>query len=269
MRDKYRNIFFPNGDIKVFIDMFCGACSISLWIAENYPDCRIILNDANKELIELYRVFKEEYETFEKAYQVNVDKFLTLDSYEERKEFYYSLRTKYCHHWQKYSAHENAADLFFMMRVNFNGMWKAYNICNNRYSTPPGTLTQKEKFFDIKEVRKFRDFLNKCEIVSGDFGNLSQYAGDNAYFYADPPYRDSVVDYQCGFSENDQIRLAEFLKDMSQKGCWIAESNKEIGDNFWENNFGPEYKKHYVTAKYTAGRGTSLIDAEEVLVTNF
>lgn len=349
MRDKYRDIFFPDGEMTTFVDMFCGACSISLWVAENFPDTKIILNDKNEELIELYRVFQEEYDDMEKRYQENVDILLSfpeqgkvsasdvcgylnrdvteqelsqmfarlevlkketkakedpdikekrkelreikecLDDYTlpwtwlknlpkegtskkvlDRKNFYYSLRQRYALEPHTQTRAENAGDLLFMMRVNFNGIWKGYEICNGRYSTPPGTMTQKEKFFDVAEIRKFRDFLSKCEVMSKDFGELKEWKEPGTYYYADPPYRDSVVVYDGGFAEEDQLRLVGFLKEMSDAGCWVSESNKEIADSFWDNNFSEEnYKKHYMSAKYTAGRGTSLLDVDEVLVTNF
>lgn len=364
MRQQYRDVFFPEGEIKTFVDMFCGACSVSLWVAENYPDANIVLNDNNGELIELYKVFQDDYEGLEKRYNENVKTFLSFDntgkvtyadiaSYLneniteaeaqdlvdttaamakfvsketkarkknkaafdadedrlalfkdtkkkldankkriknhtlpwkfvdsfpkpgdlkrtlDRKDFYYSLRDKYAHHWKNQTRAENAGDLFFMMRVNFNGIWKGYEICNGRYSTPPGTLLQKEKFFEPTQVRKFKEFLDRCEIRSGDFGELTEWQKEGTYYYADPPYRDSVVVYDGAFDENDQKRLVSFLKDCSQKGCWVSESNKEIGDSFWENHFGPEYTIHDMDAKYTAGRGTSMLKVKEVLVTNF
>ena len=364
MRHQYRDVFFPDGEIKTFVDMFCGACSISLWVAENYPNANIVLNDNNGELMELYKVFQDDYDGLEKRYNENVKKFLSfegtdkvtysdiasylneniteadtqdlidttasmakfvsketkarkknkasfdsdenrlalfkdtkkklaankqriknhtlpwkfIDSFPkpgdlkktlDRKNFYYSLRDRYAHHWQSQTRTENAGDLLFMMRVNFNGIWKGYEVCNGRYSTPPGTLLQKEKFFEPTQVRKFKEFLDRCEIRTGDFENLTDWQEEGTYYYADPPYRDSVVVYDGGFGESDQKRLVSFLKQCSDTGCWISESNKEIGDSFWENHFGEEYTIHDMDAKYTAGRGTTTIDVKEVLVTNF
>ena len=268
MRDQYRDIFAPpDGNIDTFVDMFCGACSVSLWVAENYPDAKIVLNDFNSELMELYRVFQQEYEPFEKHYLVNVNKLLPME-HTDRKKFYYEVREKYCHHWEENPTWENAADLFFMMRINFNGMWKAYHKCNGRYSTPPGTLTQKDNFFKVDEIRKFKSFLDKCELRNGDFGELTDWMQPGTYYYADPPYRDSIVEYKDAFSEDDQIRLANFLKEAGRAGCWFSESNKEIGDGFWDSHLG-EYNIHDMSAKYTAGRGKTLKNVKEVLITNF
>ena len=83
MRQQYRDVFFPKGEIKTFVDMFCGACSISLWVAENYPDAKIVLNDNNSELMELYKVFQDDYDGLEKRYNENVKTFLSFSGTEK------------------------------------------------------------------------------------------------------------------------------------------------------------------------------------------
>lgn len=267
MWEKYEPHFFPD-KIDTFVDMFCGAGSVSLWIRKNYPDAKIVLNDLNSELIGLYRTFQNDYDAFEKCYSDIVAKFVPME-HADRKKFYYDLREYYCHKHENFPEYKLNAMLYFMLRTNFNGMWKAYKKCNLRYSTPPGTLTQKPKFFDLQNTRDFRDFLNTCELRSSDFGELTEWRQKGTYYYADPPYRDSIVEYQGGFNDDSQKRLVKFLQESSDAGCYIAESNKEIGDNFWETNFGEEYNFHFVDAKYTAGRGTSTLDVKEVLITNF
>ena len=98
---------------------------------------------------------------------------------------------------------------------------------------------------------------------------MPEYCGKGTYYYADPPYRDSIVDYQGGFTEDDQKRLVSTLQEYSDGNSFIAESNKEIGDNFWQDNFGNGYKFSFFDAKYTAGRGVTVNEVREVLVTNF
>lgn len=269
MREQYSNIFSPSKDIDTFVDMFCGATSISLWIAHNYPNANIILNDSNSELMSMYGSIKNDWKNMEPYYRNLVNTWVAL-TVEDRKKYYYELREKYCHEHTSFAEFENNAMLYFMLKVNFNGMWKAYHKCNNRYSTPPGTCTQKAGFFSVDDDNKFKQFIDKVTLNSGDFANLGNYAGKGTYYYADPPYRDSVVQYQGGFDDVEQVRLANFLKSVGQAGSWFSESNKDIGDGFWSKNFPQNsYNIHEVTAKYTAGRGTSVIDVKEVLITNF
>ena len=287
MWEKYLPVFFPE-KIDTFVDMFCGASSVSLWVAHNFPDAKIVMNDANAELMALYDTMRNNYAAFEKEYLSILGMYLTLpepksfkdkkkqkkwnadwENNNPRKIFYYKLRDRYAFEHQSIPTERLMAELYFMMKVNFNGMWKAYAKQNYRYSTPPGTLTQKGTFFNIKETRNFSEFLNRCTLQCDDFATMSQYAGEGTYYYADPPYRDSVVEYQDTFGDDEQKRLVKTLQDYSDAGSYIAESNKEIGDNFWENNFGEDYNFNFFDAKYTAGRGTTVIETKEVLVTNF
>lgn len=269
MREQYRTIFQPPGEIEVFVDMFCGATSVSLWMFENYPNAKFILNDKNQEIIDLYRTIKNDWNSFYNFYGTLISKWVSLTP-EDRKKFYYELREKYCLSPDARPQHENHAMLFLMLKTNFNGMWKAYHKCNGRYSTPPGTCTQKAGFFSQSEDNKFKEFIDSVTLESGDFGLLDKYSGNGTYFYADPPYRDSIVEYDGNFNDVEQNRLAQFLKDATAAGSWISESNKEIGDNFWQNLFpSNQYIIHDVSARYTAGRGTSVLNVKEVLITNF
>ena len=191
-----------------------------------------------------------------------VQRWLSLEPV-DRKQYYYELREIYCLQNEGKSDVYLSALLLFMLQVNFNGMWKAYKKCNERYSTPPGTCLQKQQFFDVNKITRVANFLKKATICNGDFASVNIKEGD--WLYADPPYRDSVVLYQGGFNEDDQVRLARFL---TESGCKFAYSNKHIGDSFYSDNFvGCNIID--MAAKYTAGRGTSTLDVTEVLVTNY
>ena len=194
MWDKYRPHFFPD-KIDTFVDMFCGAGSVSLWIAKNYPDAKIVMNDFNCELVDMYDVMKNSYGPFEKEYLSIVQNHLSMPAPKAAKDFetkeeqkvwnkdwennnprkihYYQLRDRYAFEYKNIQTERLMAELYFMLRVNFNGMWKAYKKMDLRYSTPPGTLTQKPKFFDIEETRKFHRLLQKCELRCGDFADMS------------------------------------------------------------------------------------------------
>ena len=192
-----------------------------------------------------------------------MNKWLSLSEVEDRKKYYYELREVYCHDYVGRSDVYLSGLLLFMMQVNFNGMWKAYIKCNGRYSTPPGTCLQKQAFFNRQKIYNVASFLEKATISNGDFAAVQPRQGD--WLYADPPYRDSVVLYQGGFTEEDQVRLAKYL---TESGCKFAYSNKDIHDGFYERNFAG-CNIIEMEAKYTAGRGTSTLDVSEVLVTNY
>ena len=262
MLEQYAPHFFPDGEFTRFVDLFAGGLTNSLWVYEKYPDKEFVLNDWNGELVLLYATLADNADEVIAEWFKCVQRWLSLEPV-DRKQYYYELREIYCLHNEGKSDVYLSALLLFMLQVNFNGMWKAYKKCNERYSTPPGTCLQKQQFFDVNKITRVANFLKKATICNGDFASVNIKEGD--WLYADPPYRDSVVLYQGGFNEDDQVRLARFL---TESGCKFAYSNKHIGDSFYSDNFvGCNIID--MAAKYTAGRGTSTLDVTEVLVTNY
>ena len=262
MLEQYAPHFFPDGEFTRFVDLFAGGLTNSLWVYEKYPDKEFVLNDWNGELVLLYATLADNADEVIAEWFKCVQRWLSLEPV-DRKQYYYELREIYCLQNEGKSDVYSSALLLFMLQVNFNGMWKAYKKCNERYSTPPGTCLQKQQFFDVNKITRVANFLKKATICNGDFASVNIKEGD--WLYADPPYRDSVVLYQGGFNEDDQVRLARFL---TESGCKFAYSNKHIGDSFYSDNFvGCNIID--MAAKYTAGRGTSTLDVTEVLVTNY
>ena len=264
----YQDIFFPPKPIETFVDMFCGSTLVSMWVATKYPKARIILNDQNKELMDMYGVIRNNYNEFEKEL-LNILDNMPKDL-EQRKKYYYDRRQEYCHEYKEAGNATIAADLYFMLKTNFGGLWKSGKHCNYRYSTAPGTMSMGPDFFSLDPIRKFSLFLNRCELLNGDFGSLTEFAGPGTYYYADPPYISSTVDYEGDFEFNnqDQIDLINFLKDVGDQGSWFAESNRDVKDGFWEENFPNETINYIKGVKYTAGR-THSTQYDEILVTNF
>lgn len=262
MLEQYAPHFFPDGEFTRFVDLFAGGLTNSLWVYEKYPDKEFVLNDWNGELVLLYATLADNVDEVIAEWFKCVQRWLSLEPV-DRKQYYYELREIYCLQNEGKSDVYLSALLLFMLQVNFNGMWKAYKKCNERYSTPPGTCLQKQQFFDVNKITRVANFLKNATICNGDFASVNIKEGD--WLYADPPYRDSVVLYQGGFNEDDQVRLARFL---TESGCKFAYSNKHIGDSFYSDNFvGCNIID--MAAKYTAGRGTSTLDVTEVLVTNY
>ena len=262
MLEQYAPHFFPDGEFTRFVDLFAGGLTNSLWVYEKYPDKEFVLNDWNGELVLLYATLADNADEVIAEWFKCVQRWLSLEPV-DRKQYYYELREIYCLQNEGKSDVYLSALLLFMLQVNFNGMWKAYKKCNERYSTPPGTCLQKQAFFDVNKIKNVASFLQKATITNGDFAAYQPKSGD--WLYADPPYRDSIVLYQGGFTEEDQVRLARYL---TTSGCMFAYSNKDIHDGFYQKNFdGCNIIE--MEAKYTAGRGTSTLDVSEVLVTNY
>ena len=261
MLEQYQDKFYPQYPFPRFVDLFAGALTNTLQVHEMYPDVELVINDFNSELIQLYRDIADNEHEVVSTWEECVATWLDLDK-AGRKEYYYKLRDIYCLEYKDKEQTLLSGILLFMLMVNFNGMWKSYIKCNRRYSTPPGICTQGETFFAKKRenIPKVAGILRKATILNKDFREVSLQKGD--FIYADPPYRDSIVDYQGGFTEYDQIALTYYMENHNGP---YAYSNKDIGDGFFDYHM-PSGNKNIVYATYTAGRGTSTLKVNEILV---
>ena len=79
--DKYTGVsFFPESEkFGTFVDLFCGSCATSIWVAERYPDKNLIINDLNTELITMYLHIRNNWTEFEKYYLAYVEEFMKGD----------------------------------------------------------------------------------------------------------------------------------------------------------------------------------------------
>ena len=271
MKKVYGEQFFPENFTK-FVDVFAGALNTSHWCETSCDTPRYILNDFNNELVGMYKALRDEPEKV--IGEALRHQTIHLDEPEPliRKEYYVALKDRYCMRDGSphgFSVAEEAAALLYMLKVNFNGWWKAYNYAHGRYSTPPGLMAQKKDFMDEENLWNHATFFkDKCDIQNVDFESVSGI-DDTCFVYLDPPYRDSSTTYTTdGFNEADQIRLCDFFKECDAKGAKVALSNKEIGDGFFNDHLG-DYNLNIFDAKYTAGRGTTINKVKEILVTNY
>lgn len=267
MLTQYEPHIVPPEAPQRFVDLFAGGLTMTLWAAERYPHADLIINDNNVELIHLYRQLAADVEGVIVIWERIVAAWLVRDI-EKRKAYYYDLRTIYVGQ-ETNGASDNmiAALLLFMLQVNFNGLWKAYKKCNYLYSTAPGTCKQTAESFDAHRIRVVAYILkHRATIYCDHFQDVP--FGPYDFVYADPPYRSSVVEYQGGFTDDDQRKLAKHL--MRHGGGPWAYSNKLVSptDDFYTQHF-PGMHIHPMSATYTAGVGTATHYVSEVLVTNF
>lgn len=263
MLSLYAPYFFPQEPITRFVDLFAGGLTMTLWVAENYPTAEFLINDFNEELVLLYNTLQKNEDEVIKVWRSCADKWLTLDTLEERKAYYYTLRDEYTLDFTNKSDIRLAGILLFMLQTNFNGMWVSYIKCNKRYSTAPGSCNQKAAFFNEDKIKAVGNVLRNSIITNKDFSEVDIRESD--FLYADPPYRDSRVDYKGGFDDKEQVRLAEFL--LQHKGNF-AYSNKDIHDGWYQKHF-PGTNIIDLSTKYGAGYGAHSVAVSEVLITNY
>ena len=169
---------------------------------------------------------------------------------EERKNYYYEIRDRYnaqinSFDYINYNAKwiERASHMIFLNRTCFNGLFRQnkngeFNVPHGRYKNP--------RICDKENITKVNLVLKNTEIICGDFSDSLKYVNNNSLVYFDPPYRpltktSSFTSYSKEeFTDNDQVRLSEFYKELDKKGAYLILSNsdpknEDPKDDFFDN----------------------------------
>ena len=211
---KYTDLgFFPDpSQFDTFVDLFFGGGAVTCWVADRYPDKKLIINDKNLELITMYRHMVEDWDKFMFYYERTWKTFINTPV-DRRKDLFMSYKKRYRWNWQNQDPVEMSANLLVLMKTNFNGIWLVYKKWGPRFGTAPGGVTYKESVFDPALVRQFREVLRRATILSGSFEEV--IIPERSWVYADPPYRDGTHSEQYGivFGDGHQDKLVKFLQE--------------------------------------------------------
>ena len=264
------SMLYPEKTIKSYVEPFFGGGAMFIYIMTNYKPESAYINDINSEIVSVYECIKHNYKEFLDRVIELEEEYLPL-SFEEgtrnedRREFYNEVRRSYWEDYEKWNKPYEAATLYFLMKTGFNGIFQT-NKGNGRYGTPCGLLNQKNKVFDRDVVKWWHDILQDVTITCGDWKQNTPDI-ENAFYFFDPPYRDSFADYGNSFGDEQLIELIDFAdgKDMafvcnrdSQDG-WFEEHKKSMSMQLFD-------------ITYTAGRrkktdkGYEAKKAKEVLL---
>ena len=104
--------------------------------------------------------------------------------------------------------------------------------------------------------------LKRCKLMSGDFADTLGEVKSNTYAFLDPPYRGSFTKYGVDFDDEIQEKVISFLNDLTSRGAHAMMSNRDVGDNFFEERVGKN-DMVYFDVTYTAGRRKKTTDGFE------
>ena len=224
-----------------------------------------IINDFNSELINCYQQIKDNPSELIKS--------LSKHKESNSKEYYLNLRSAdRDSRIEKMNNVERAARIMYMLRVNFNGLYRVNS--KNQFNVPYGRY-KNPQIVDSDLIVSISQYLdeNTIHILNGDFEEAVKdvEAGDFVYF--DPPYiplseTSSFTSYTHeGFSYEDQVRLRDTFKKLDEKGAYVMLSNSSsplVGELYKDFNI------HKVSATRTNGaKSSSRGKIDEIIVTNY
>ena len=271
---------FENKKIDKYAEPFIGGGAVLFDILTNYDIKKAYISDVNKELINIYKVIQNKAEdliTFLKKFE---EDYLPLEN-EERKEYYLQKREEYNNWKKKYNAEnieEMGAALFiFLNKTCFNGLYRVNK--KGEFNVPMGAY-KKPLICDEENLRNISILLKNVEIICADYTKSENFIDENTLVYFDPPYRPltetaSFTSYtEFSFNDEEQIRLAEFIKTLNSKNIKVILSNSDPKNVNQDDNFFDDLYKGFNIRRIGASRminskGSSRGKITELLINNF
>lgn len=184
-----------------------------------------VINDFNSSLMNVYRVIKENPEELLEILEKHAEN--------NSKEYYLKIRSADRDgRIEKMSNVEKAARLLYMLKVDFNGLYRVNK--KGQFNVPYGK-NKNPKIADRENIMAVSNYFNACNIdfLSGDFEDAVQGVKENDFVYFDPPYiplssTSNFTSYtEDGFSFNDQKRLRDTFFRLSSIGAYVMLSNSD------------------------------------------
>lgn len=258
-----------------YVEPFVGGGAVMFWILQEFPNItKAIINDINAELICTYRVIKHDVEGLINVLSRLQEEYLLLDD-DKRKEYFLTQRDRFNEDGK--SDVDTAALFIFLNRTCFNGVYRVnsqgkFNVPHGKYKNP--------KICDADTLRADSELLQRVEILCGDFEQTGNYAGNDVFYYLDPPYRpltetSAFTSYtKDGFDDAEQKRLCDFCSFITSRGSLFVESNSDPmnvdgNDKFFDNLYKTFHIKRVYASRMINANGDGRGSVSEILISNF
>jgi DNA adenine methylase len=215
---------------------------------------KALLSDLNQDLINAYRVVRDDVEGLIKALKKHI--------YE--KEYYYRIREFY-----PLEPIDCAARFIYLNKTCFNGLYRVNS--KGQFNVPMGDY-KNPLICDEENLRACSNALQKAKLIPDDYQKVTCiYEKDFIYF--DPPYApltdtSNFTSYNAtGFTLNDQIALRDYCITLDKRGVkWMLSNSSAPSILELYKDFNVEL----VDAKRCVNsRGDRRGNVKEVIVRNY
>lgn len=273
IQEVYNNDFFWNSEKYTYIELFGGGGSSWLFVLQNYRPKRIIVNDINPNVINLWKCIQNypialcgELESIVSNYS-----YFDLDG---RKEFFLDLRKSFNEKKDLLTGINTdvrmAAEFLFLNKTCFNGLWRTNS--KGEFNTPfgkPMNLDREPNIYNKNNIILLSECIKGVEFICRDYKDVicDDVAGD-VLVYMDPPYRGTWTDYSKeSFGEQEQIELSHYMKKLKDRGFFVIQSNSKCNDNFFEEHY-KEFEIKTLDGVQRNIRPTAERKVQEILIYN-
>jgi len=249
--------------IERYVEPFVGGGAIFFFLKSNYLVKDSFLIDVNPELIMAYKVVQKNHLKLISLLKEMEDDHLQK-SEEDRKQNYYLIRDDYNKQLQQinHDAYniewiQRAAYLIFLNKTCYNGLFRLNR--NGEFNVPFGRY-RNPNICDEANLKLAHQALENTKLLSADFSVAGDFIEKDSLVYLDPPYRplNSTSHFTSysrqGFDEQDQIKLAQFFKEMDKKGSYLIMSNSDPKNQDQNDDFFDKLYSGYNIERVPAKR---------------
>jgi DNA adenine methylase len=251
--------YIPN-KISTYYEPFLGGGAVFFHLQRR----KAVVNDINEELINLYKVIKD-----------NVDELIEeLQKHENTSDYFYDIREldRDKERYDELTDIERASRIHYLNKTCFNGLFRVNQ--QGEFNAPFGKYKNPD-FVNAITLKAVSNYFNKADITfrCGDFEEAVKGIRRGSFVYFDPPY-DPVSDSsnftgydKGGFDRNEQIRLKKLCDKLNDRGVKFLLSNSAT--NFIKELY-KDYRIEIVKAKRSINsKGDMRGEVDEVLVRNY
>ena len=234
---------------KLYFEPFLGAGAV---LFDLQPQ-EALINDANEELINCYRVVKE-----------SPEELIELANEHRRKnsrDYYYHLRSRDRDpDFKSLNDVERAARIIYLNKTCYNGLFRVNS--QGQFNVPYGDYNDPQ-IVDEAVIRAVSRYLNEAQIdiSDRDFESAVNGAECGDFVYFDPPYDPlsdtaSFTGYNLNsFDKKHQRQLKRVCDDLTERGCKVLISNSAT--EFIRDLYGDENR--YRVVEVIAGRSINSV----------
>jgi DNA adenine methylase len=245
--------------ITTYCEPFVGGGAVLF----NLQPQRAIINDYNAELINVYRVIKDDL----------TELIFDLKNHKNEPDYFYQLRSiDRTEEFATLTDVQRASRIIYLNKTCFNGLYRVNN--SGEFNSPFGKY-KNPNIVNEPTLKAVSNYLNSNDIqlLTGDYEAVLRQADANSFIYLDPPYHpisqsSNFTGYvQGGWGEIDQIRLRDACNDLNERGIKFLLSNSAT-------DFIKELYEDYTISIVKANRsinsdGEKRGEIEEVLIRNY
>lgn len=270
---------FENSAITKYAEPFVGGGAVLFDILSRYELKEVYISDINAELINAYRIIRDDIDELISMLQAMQDEFVPMDT-DGRKVYYMAKRERFNDlkiNGDETINIEKAALMIFINKTCFNGLFRVNK--KGLFNVPMGSY-RNPMICDENNIRAVSQKLQKVHIVCGDYRLSRDFIDEHTFVYFDPPYRPltdtaSFTAYTENlFNDDSQKELANFVDELNKKGAKIVVSNSDpknsdTEDDFFDDIYSAHKIKRVEATRMINCNGESRGKVKELLISNF